>query len=103
MTAGESHGPALVAILEGVPAGVEVTSAEVSHGLARRRLGYAAATRPVRNRAGRLLLSTKLEHRFDREDGVFDARTNVAHLAVPRRDRVDRERLGLARRHLVPP
>ena len=45
LTAGESHGPALVAILEGVPAGVEVTSAEVSHGLARRRLGYGRGAR----------------------------------------------------------
>jgi chorismate synthase len=45
LTAGESHGPALVAILEGIPAGVEVTSAEVSHGLARRRLGYGRGAR----------------------------------------------------------
>ena len=45
VTAGESHGPALVAILEGVAAGVEVTSAEVSHGLARRRLGYGRGAR----------------------------------------------------------
>jgi chorismate synthase len=45
LTAGESHGPGLVAILEGVPAGVEVTSAEVSHGLARRRLGYGRGAR----------------------------------------------------------
>jgi chorismate synthase len=45
LTAGESHGPALVAILEGVPAGVEVTSTEVSHGLARRRLGYGRGAR----------------------------------------------------------
>jgi chorismate synthase len=45
LTAGESHGPALVAILEGVPAGVEVTSAEVSRGLARRRLGYGRGAR----------------------------------------------------------
>src|SRR5262245_59217883 len=45
MTAGESHGPALVAVLEGVPAGVEVTSAEVAHDLARRRLGYGRGAR----------------------------------------------------------
>jgi chorismate synthase len=45
LTAGESHGPALVAILEGVPAGVAVTSAEISHGLARRRLGYGRGAR----------------------------------------------------------
>jgi len=37
LTAGESHGPALVAILEGLPAHVEVTSADIVDALARRR------------------------------------------------------------------
>jgi chorismate synthase len=45
LTAGESHGPALVAILEGVPAGVAVTSAGVARELARRRLGYGRGAR----------------------------------------------------------
>ncbi|GIH17345.1 chorismate synthase [Rugosimonospora africana] len=45
LTAGESHGPALVAVLDGVPAGIEVTSAEVSRELARRRLGYGRGAR----------------------------------------------------------
>jgi chorismate synthase len=45
LTAGESHGPALVAILEGVPAGVEVTTADVAGELARRRLGYGRGAR----------------------------------------------------------
>ncbi|MFB9442014.1 chorismate synthase [Dactylosporangium vinaceum] len=45
LTAGESHGPALVAILEGVPAGVELTSASVAAELARRRLGYGRGAR----------------------------------------------------------
>jgi chorismate synthase len=45
LTAGESHGPALVAILEGVPAGVAVTSADVIRELARRRLGYGRGAR----------------------------------------------------------
>ncbi|MCW6008992.1 chorismate synthase [Micromonospora sp. CPCC 205371] len=45
LTAGESHGPALVAVLEGVPAGVEVTSAEIGRELARRRLGYGRGAR----------------------------------------------------------
>ncbi len=39
LTAGESHGPALVAILEGLPADVAVTTADVDRDLARRRLG----------------------------------------------------------------
>jgi len=45
LTAGESHGPALVAVIEGVPAGVAVTSADVAHDLARRRLGYGRGAR----------------------------------------------------------
>jgi chorismate synthase len=45
MTAGESHGPALVAIIEGLPSGVEITSAEVAADLTRRRLGYGRGAR----------------------------------------------------------
>jgi chorismate synthase len=45
LTAGESHGPALVAILEGVPAGVAVTSVDLSRELARRWLGYGRGAR----------------------------------------------------------
>jgi chorismate synthase len=45
LTAGESHGPALVAVLEGVPAGVEVTGSDVARELARRRLGYGRGAR----------------------------------------------------------
>ena len=44
-TAGESHGPALVAVLEGMVAGVEVTSSQVADQLARRRLGYGRGAR----------------------------------------------------------
>ena len=45
LTAGESHGPSLVAILEGLPAHVQVTSADISDALARRRLGYGRGAR----------------------------------------------------------
>jgi chorismate synthase len=45
ITAGESHGPALVAVLDGLPAGVEVTTAELRRDLARRRLGYGRGAR----------------------------------------------------------
>jgi chorismate synthase len=45
LTAGESHGPALVAILEGLPAHVEVTSSDIGEALARRRLGYGRGAR----------------------------------------------------------
>ena len=45
LTAGESHGPALVAVLEGLPADVAVTTTEVADALARRRLGYGRGAR----------------------------------------------------------
>ncbi|OKI07616.1 chorismate synthase [Streptomyces sp. CB02056] len=45
LTAGESHGPALVATLEGLPAGVPVTTDVVADALARRRLGYGRGAR----------------------------------------------------------
>lgn len=44
-TAGESHGEALVAMMEGLPAGVEITSQDVSDALAQRRLGYGRGAR----------------------------------------------------------
>ncbi len=45
LTAGESHGPSLVAILEGLPAKVEVTTDDIAEALARRRLGYGRGAR----------------------------------------------------------
>ncbi len=48
LTAGESHGPELVAIVEGVPAGFEIDLARINHDLARRQKGYG--------RGGRMLI-----------------------------------------------
>ncbi|MFD3972193.1 chorismate synthase [Streptomyces cyaneofuscatus] len=45
LTAGESHGPALVATLEGLPAGVPITTGMVREELTRRRLGYGRGAR----------------------------------------------------------
>jgi chorismate synthase len=45
LTAGESHGRALVAICEGVPAGVQVTTEDLAAALARRRAGYGRGAR----------------------------------------------------------
>ena len=45
ITAGESHGPELVAVLEGLPAGVPITTDQVQDSLARRRLGYGRGAR----------------------------------------------------------
>ncbi len=45
LTAGESHGPELVAIVEGMPAGIEISTADVQEALARRRLGFGRGAR----------------------------------------------------------
>jgi chorismate synthase len=45
LTAGESHGPALTAIVEGLPAHIEVTTADIDFHLARRRLGVGRGAR----------------------------------------------------------
>ena len=44
-TAGESHGEALVAMIEGLPAGIHVTTEDIVGALARRRLGYGRGAR----------------------------------------------------------
>lgn len=45
LTAGESHGRALVAICEGIPAGVEITTDDIAAALGRRRAGYGRGAR----------------------------------------------------------
>lgn len=45
LTAGESHGPALVAILEGMPASVAINTADIDEELRRRRLGFGRGAR----------------------------------------------------------
>ena len=45
LTAGESHGPALLGIIEGIPAGVSLTTADIEKELARRRLGFGRGAR----------------------------------------------------------
>ena len=45
LTAGESHGPRLTAVLEGLPAGVSVSMDEIIHDLKRRRSGYGRGAR----------------------------------------------------------
>jgi len=45
LTAGESHGRALVAICDGVPSGVRITTGDLAAALARRRAGYGRGAR----------------------------------------------------------
>jgi chorismate synthase len=45
MTAGESHGPGLVTIVEGLPRGLDVSADQITEELARRRMGYGRGKR----------------------------------------------------------
>ncbi len=45
LTAGESHGPALVGILEGLPSGLPLESSDIDRDLARRQQGYGRGGR----------------------------------------------------------
>jgi chorismate synthase len=71
LTAGESHGPALVVVVEGLPAGLPILVDDVAHELARRRLGFGRGPRM----------------RFERDDveflgGVRHGRTIGAPVAI---------------------
>jgi chorismate synthase len=71
LTAGESHGPALVGILEGLPAGVPYDPENVERALARRRMGHG--------RSPRMSFETD---RFDVLGGVRHGRTLGSPIAV---------------------
>ena len=45
LTAGESHGPLLTALIEGLPSHIKITTADIDKELARRRLGYGRGAR----------------------------------------------------------
>ncbi|TME64675.1 MAG: chorismate synthase [Chloroflexi bacterium] len=45
LTAGESHGPLVLAVLDGVPAGLEISASEIDVDLRRRQLGYGRGAR----------------------------------------------------------
>lgn len=61
LTAGESHGPELLAILEGLPAGVPITREAIQADLARRKLGYGRGAR-MKFEADQLDISGGIRH-----------------------------------------
>lgn len=61
LTAGESHGPELIALIEGLPSGVPVTREQIADDLARRRLGYGRGAR-MNFEQDELSLSTGILH-----------------------------------------
>src|SRR5687767_15151742 len=71
LTAGESHGPALVAILDGVPAGMALLAADIDSELKRRQHGYG--------RGGRMKIE---QDRVDILSGVRHGRTIGSPIAL---------------------
>src|SRR6478752_4202236 len=63
LTAGESHGPELVAVMEGLPAGVPVSSDAIRADLARRKLGYGRGSR-MKFEEDELTISSGVRHGF---------------------------------------
>ncbi|MST31181.1 chorismate synthase [Acidimicrobiaceae bacterium USS-CC1] len=61
LTAGESHGQALVVVVEGLPAGMAITEEQIGSELARRRLGYGRGPR-MRFEQDRLTLVGGIRH-----------------------------------------
>ena len=76
-TAGESHGPAIVAVLEGIPAGLVLSPLDVAHELARRQGGHG--------RGGRMMIENDIGEIFA---GVRLGETIGAPIAIriPNRD-----------------
>jgi chorismate synthase len=60
-TAGESHGPGLVAVLEGLPAGLELTPADIDADLARRQLGHGRGGR-MKIESDRAIVRSGIRH-----------------------------------------
>lgn len=71
LTAGESHGPALIALLEGLPAGIPVQTEQINRQLARRQKGYGAGPRQKLEQDEVQILS-----------GVMESKTTGAPLAL---------------------
>jgi chorismate synthase len=70
-TWGESHGPALGVVLDGCPAGVEISNEIVQHDLDRRRVGQSKVTSPRQERDRVEILS-----------GVWEGRTTGAPISM---------------------
>ncbi len=63
MTAGESHGPELIAVMEGLPAGVPLLAEQIQQDLQRRKLGYGRGSR-MKFEQDELTLSSGVRHGY---------------------------------------
>ena len=89
-TAGESHGPALISILEGAPAGMPLLAADVNADLARRQQGYGRGRRmQIEKRCSRVSLgcSSRIHDRITDRDADPESRLGelAARSWIPRR------------------
>src|SRR6478736_4877083 len=87
LTAGESHGPSLVAILEGLPAHVRVTTDDLADSLARRRLGYGRGARMKFEQDQVRVLVGMQKYDFDEARPILErasARETAARVALGR-------------------
>ena len=94
LTAGESHGPGVIAVIDGVPAGLAVSPADIDADLRRRQLGYGRGARQ------------KIERDEVRiTGGVRQGRTTGAPIAlqIPNRDAVNWERVMSVEPVVEPP
>src|SRR6478735_5015684 len=82
-TAGESHGPGLVAIVEGMPAGLELDREALDRDMARRQLGHG--------RGGRMKIETDT---VDVRSGLRHGRTLGSPIAVLVADLVGAQKYG---------
>ncbi len=84
-TFGESHGPALGVIIDGCPAGLELSAADIQKDLDRRRPGAHAADSDGTGRSGRLnpaMTSRKENDTAEILSGVFEGKTTGTALAL---------------------
>jgi len=63
LTAGESHGKCLTAIIEGVPAGIEINPEDINKQLARRQQGYGRGGRMLIEK-DRVIINSGVRHGF---------------------------------------
>jgi chorismate synthase len=63
LTAGESHGPELIAIMEGLPSGVPVSPEDIQADLQRRKLGYGRGSR-MKFEQDELTISSGIRHGY---------------------------------------
>src|SRR6266513_5339504 len=94
LTAGESHGVGLVAILDGVPAGVPIAASDIDSDLRRRQLGYG---RGARQRIERDAVTITSGVRHGRSTGAPIA------LQIANRDAVNWERVMSVEPVIDPP